>query len=61
MVQKKLFPGQEWRHRCREWMCGRGEEDGGAGRMNWETGIYLGARVCQVASIVSDSLRPCGL
>ena len=37
-------------------MCGRGEEVGGTGRMNWETGIDLHARVCQVASIMSDSL-----
>ena len=30
----------------------------GGGRMTWETGIDLRARVCQVTSIASDYLRP---
>ena len=30
MALMNLFAGQEWRHRCREWICGhiRGKEGG---------------------------------
>ena len=33
MVQMNLFAGQEYKCRCREWLCGHREETGWAGRL----------------------------
>jgi len=40
MVLINLFAGKEWRHRCREWICGhcRGERES---RMNGERSINI--------------------
>ena len=42
----RLFPGQEYRRRCREWICGhRVGEDGGK---NWEIRIQSVQFSCSV-------------
>ena len=38
MVLINLFAGKEWRHTCRQWICGHREGESGT---NGENSIYL--------------------